>query len=278
MNRGGGRAQEVRARSPLGPNEQRESGINRSEPASERVAPPGKGWGKGRARSPPRPQTDPDVKSGETRLARRDLPPTPSPWGVLGGNRQPLGRWRGQTLTPSPRRGDSRYLCYHARLSLERAPLLPSMIPLAPKQPHPARSDTAVKSTSGDGSERTGCGRTERELTDGSGGGGSGSSSSSSTNSAQLLLAPEQEAASAPPPLALSPPTGAGPGRAGPRAPPAGSLRHCSLPGGVVQLSFGGREESSLVFRNSEHSVEISVASDVLSSVAEIANLFPGVA
>lgn len=39
-----------------------------------------------------------------------------------------------------------------------------------------------------------------------------------------------------------------------------------------------GREESSPVFRRSEHSEETPVAGDVLGSLVEIANLFPGVA
>lgn len=75
------------ALTPSGPKEQRETGINRSEPASERVAPAQAGVGgrAGPAPRPPRPPATPDVKRGETRPARRHSPPTPSPRGAIRG-------------------------------------------------------------------------------------------------------------------------------------------------------------------------------------------------
>lgn len=61
------------------------TGLRAGLAGRERVGVGWNGWGRGRARSPPRPQTRPDVKCGETRRALRHPPPTPSPGGRLEG-------------------------------------------------------------------------------------------------------------------------------------------------------------------------------------------------
>lgn len=168
----------ARAESPLGPDKQRESGINRSEPASERVSPAWKEWGwggmggggAGHARRPaPKPgltsSAEKPVGRYVTRLRRLLLGGDRRVW---GGNLVALTKMAGtRRLVPAPEKATQGASVTAPVSRLGSLPCPPPRFPLAPKQPHPARSEPAAKYRSGDGSERTRCRRTERGLTDG---------------------------------------------------------------------------------------------------------------
>ena len=72
------------ASSPTEPSEQKESGINRSEPASERDAPARERVGEGPGRLPAPPPSQAWRHPPRNPSVRRHPPPTPSPWGASG--------------------------------------------------------------------------------------------------------------------------------------------------------------------------------------------------